>query len=120
MGLHHKLAHVLGGRYQLPHAGVHSALLPQVAAFNAPAVPDAFNRAARALGIPGPEAVGPALFELATLIKAPISLADLGLKSDAIEVVAKTVVGAPPSNPRDFTEQDVYYLVRQAYLGTKP
>src|SRR4051812_46351339 len=28
MGLHHKLAHVLGGRYQLPHAGVHSALLP--------------------------------------------------------------------------------------------
>ena len=26
MGLHHKLAHVLGGRYQLPHAGTHSAL----------------------------------------------------------------------------------------------
>jgi maleylacetate reductase len=120
MGLHHKLAHVLGGRYRLPHAGVHSALLPQVAAFNAPAVPDAFNRAARALGVPGPEAVGPALFELATLIKAPISLADLGLKSDAIDVVAKTVIGAPPANPRDFTEEDVYYLLRQAYLGTKP
>ena len=120
MGLHHKLAHVLGGRYQLPHAGAHSALLPQVAAFNAPAAPDAYNRAARALGVRGPEAVGPALFELATQIKAPISLADLGLKSAAIEVVAKTVVDAPAPNPRDFTEEDVYYLVRQAYLGTKP
>ena len=42
MGLHHKLAHVLGGTYRLPHAGVHSALLPQVAAFNAPAAPQAF------------------------------------------------------------------------------
>lgn len=48
MGLHHKLAHVLGGTYQLPHAGTHSALLPQVAAFNALAASDAFARAARA------------------------------------------------------------------------
>jgi maleylacetate reductase len=120
MGLHHKLAHVLGGRYQLPHAGVHSALLPQVAAFNAPAAPDAFSRAARALGVPGPEAVGPALFELATQLEAPTSLADLGLGSDAIEVVGQTVAGAPVSNPRDFTEEDVCYLVRQAHMGSKP
>ena len=100
MGLHHKLAHVLGGRYQLPHAGVHSALLPQVAAFNAPAAPDAFSRAARALSVAGPEAVGPALFELATQLEAPTSLADLGLRSDAIEVVGKTVAAALVSNPR--------------------
>jgi maleylacetate reductase len=120
MGLHHKLAHVLGGRYQLPHAGVHSALLPQVAAFNAPAAPDAFSRAARALRVAGPEAVGPALFELATQLGAPTSLADLGLESDAIEVVGQTVAGAPVSNPRDFTEEDVCYLVRQAHMGRKP
>ncbi len=120
MGLHHKLAHVLGGRYQLPHAGVHSALLPQVAAFNAPAAPDAFGRAARALGVPGPEAVGPALFELATQLEAQTSLADLGLESDAIEVVGQIVARAPVANPRDFTEEDVIYLVRQAYMGTKP
>lgn len=120
MGLHHKLAHVLGGRYQLPHAGVHSALLPQVATFNAPAAPDAFIRAARALGAPGSEAVGPALFELATQLGAPTSLADLGLKSDAIEAIGQTVAGAPVSNPRNFTEEDVCYLVRQAYTGSKP
>lgn len=53
MGLHHKLAHVLGGTYQLPHAAVHSVLLPHVAAFNASAAPGAFGRAADALGVDG-------------------------------------------------------------------
>jgi maleylacetate reductase len=120
MGLHHKLAHVLGGRYQLPHAGVHSALLPQVAAFNAHSATDPFTRAARALGVNGPEAVAPALFELATQLKAPTSLADLGFELDAIDAVAKTVAGAPVSNPRAFTEEDVRYLVQQAYLGRRP
>jgi maleylacetate reductase len=120
MGLHHKLAHVLGGTYQLPHAGVHSALLPQVAAFNAPYARGPFSRAARALGATGPEEVGPALFELATQLKAPTSLADLGLKLEAIDVVAHVVAGAPVSNPRAFTEEDVRYLLQQAYLGKRP
>jgi maleylacetate reductase len=60
------------------------------------------------------------LFELATQLGAPTSLADLGLESDAIEVVGQTVAGAPVSNPRDFTEEDVCYLVRQAHMGRKP
>src|SRR5215207_6340724 len=47
MGLHHKLAHVLGGTYQLPHAGVHSALLPHVRAYNAPTAGPGFTLAAR-------------------------------------------------------------------------
>jgi maleylacetate reductase len=120
MGLHHKLAHVLGGTYHLGHAAVHSVLLPHVAAFNAPAARGAFSRAARALGVNGPDGVAPAVFQLATQLQAPTSLADLGLELDAIEVVAKTVVGAPVANPRHFTEEDVSYLVRQAYLGKEP
>jgi maleylacetate reductase len=115
MGLHHKLAHVLGGTYHLPHAAVHSVLLPHVAAFNAPAAPRPFSRAARALEVNGPEAVAPALFQLVAQVKAPTSLADLGFKLDAIEEVAKTIAGAPVANPCDYTEEDVSYLVRQAY-----
>jgi maleylacetate reductase len=120
MGLHHRLAHVLGGTYHLPHAAVHSVLLPHLAAFNAPAAPGPFSQAARALDLSGPDAVGPGLFELATQLNAPTSLADLGLELNAVEVVAKTVVGAPVSNPRDFTEKDVAYLVRRAYSGKEP
>jgi len=120
MGLHHKLAHVLGGRFRLPHAATHSALLPHVAAFNAPAAPGPFGRAARALGVGRPEAVGQALFELATELRAPTRLADLGLPADAIHAVGDAVAATPVSNPRDFTKEDVCYLVHQAYLGAKP
>ncbi len=34
MGLHHKLCHVLGGSFDLPHAEVHTLILPQAAAYN--------------------------------------------------------------------------------------
>ena len=120
MGLHHKLAHVLGGTYHLPHAAVHSVLLPHVAAFNARAASSAFTRAADALGVDEPAAVAPALFQLGAQLKAPTSLADLGLGLDAIEGVAKAVAGAPVANPRAFTEEDVSYLVRQAYFYREP
>ncbi|MDN5749559.1 MAG: iron-containing alcohol dehydrogenase, partial [Pseudonocardia sp.] len=49
-GLHHKLAHVLGG-LGLPHARTHAVVLPHVLAFNAPGAPDALVRIARALGV---------------------------------------------------------------------
>ncbi|MEO7371333.1 MAG: maleylacetate reductase, partial [Ilumatobacteraceae bacterium] len=35
-GLHHKLCHVLGGRFNLVHADAHSVILPHAIAFNAP------------------------------------------------------------------------------------
>ena len=40
-GLHHKICHVLGGTFNLPHAQTHATVLPYVLAFNAPAAPDA-------------------------------------------------------------------------------
>lgn len=120
MGLHHKLAHVLGGSYGLPHAGVHSALLPQVAEFNAPAAPAALARAAVALGVPGPAQVGPALFDLARGIGAPTSLAELGLAEQALRPVAATVAASAVPNPRTVSEIDVLALLRAAYAGTQP
>jgi len=44
MGLHHKIGHVLGGVYDLPHAGTHSAVLPFVTAYNAPAAPTSLTQ----------------------------------------------------------------------------
>ena len=38
-GLHHKLCHVLGGTFDLPHARTHAVVLPHVLAFNAPVRP---------------------------------------------------------------------------------
>ena len=120
MGLHHKLAHVLGGTYRLPHAGVHSALLPHVAAYNAPAAVPQFTRAARALGVPAAEYVGAALFDLATRVGAPTSLGQLGLRQDTIEQVAATVATGDVANPRAITGPDLVRLLRDAYSGTRP
>ena len=37
MALHHKLCHVLGGSFGLPHAETHAVMLPHAAAYNAAA-----------------------------------------------------------------------------------
>jgi maleylacetate reductase len=120
MGLHHKLAHVLGGTYRLPHAGVHSALLPQVAAFNSRGGPRAYDRAARALGLGGADRVAPALFDLATRLGAPTSLAELGLDADVLEEVATNVLASNVVNPRPITRPELLRLLEDAYVGTRP
>ncbi len=43
-GLHHKICHVLGGTYGLPHAQTHAIVLPYVTAFTIPFAPDAAQR----------------------------------------------------------------------------
>jgi maleylacetate reductase len=48
-GLHHKICHVLGGRYNLPHAELHAIVLPHVLAYNTPGARDAAVRIGRAL-----------------------------------------------------------------------
>jgi len=120
MGLHHKLAHELGGTYGLPHADVHAVLLPYVAAFNAPAATEAFRTAARALEVNDPGAVGQALFDLARRLDTAPSLAQLGVSSEALGDVARTVAGASTPNPRAFTAQDIESLLQQAYAGEPP
>ena len=51
LGLHHKICHVLGGMYNLPHAQTHAVVLPYVLALNGPAVHDLEQRMAQVLGV---------------------------------------------------------------------
>lgn len=51
MSLHHKLCHVLGGSFDLPHAETHAIVLPYASAYNAAAAPEAMTRVARALKV---------------------------------------------------------------------
>lgn len=55
-GMHHKICHVLGGTFNLPHAPTHAVVLPYVAAYNAEADPDS---AARIAEYPAPGASRP-------------------------------------------------------------
>jgi alcohol dehydrogenase class IV len=122
-GLHHKICHVLGGKYNLPHAQTHATVLPYVLAFNGPAAPDAERRIAAAFDGTSFGADG-ALDRLVALkreLHAPRALADYGFTEDSIAEAAEAILpSVPPSNPRPVTAEDLRALLRAAWSGADP
>jgi maleylacetate reductase len=123
MALHHKLCHTLGGSFNLPHAEVHTVVLPQAMAFNAEAVPDAMSRMARALGTTGHVSAAAALFDLARDNGAPVALKDIGMQAADLDRAADIGVSNPYWNPRSFgpgQRDDIRQLLQRAYDGVRP
>ncbi|MCX7301360.1 MAG: maleylacetate reductase [Rhodobacterales bacterium] len=116
MSLHHKLAHVLGGSFGMPHAETHAILLPHTAGFNAVAVPDALAPVAAIFG----GSVGGGLWDFAKSCGAPLRLADLGLTPADLDRAAAIAVENPYANPRPFGQADIRALLQAAYEGARP
>lgn len=117
-GLHHKICHVLGGAYALPHAETHAVVLPYVLAFNAPAVPDEARRIASALDAAD---ATEALRGLAVRLGIPRGLRDLGLRADQLDEAAGLVEPlVPPDNPRPADRAALRELLRAAWAGSSP
>jgi maleylacetate reductase len=120
MALHHKLCHTLGGSFNLPHAEVHTIVLPHVMAFNADAAPMAMQKIARALQRPSAAA---GLFDLAADNGVPVSLKDIGMRREDLDVAADIAVSNPYWNPRPFgkVQRDlIRELLQRAFDGTRP
>jgi maleylacetate reductase len=117
MGVHHKLCHVLGGSFGLPHAEVHSVILPHAAAYNRAAAPEAMQRLVGALG--GTDAPT-ALFALAERVGAPGSLAELGMKEADLDRAAALASENPYDNPRPVTLASLRALLDDAFHGRAP
>jgi alcohol dehydrogenase class IV len=114
-GLHHKLCHVLGGTFGLPHARTHAVVLPHVLAFNAPGAPDATARVARALGVD--DAVA-GLRALADAHAIPRGLEALGMPEAGVgEAAALTEPAVPADNPVPVGGGALLRLVRSAWSG---
>jgi maleylacetate reductase len=117
-GLHHKICHVLGGMFGLPHAETHTVVLPHVLALNAPAVPELDRRMATALGADSALA---GLRSLRDETGAPRSLRDLGLSADDVpKAVPPILAAAPPGNPVPVTAENIEALLRAAWEGKDP
>lgn len=117
-GLHHKICHVLGGAYDLPHADMHTIVLPHATAFNEPAMPEIAARIAKALGA---ESAATGLYELVEKIGAKTALKDIGMKEEYIdEVVPQILETAPEDNPRPVDEEGVRGILEGAYAGRRP
>jgi alcohol dehydrogenase class IV len=116
MALHHKLCHVLGGSYNLPHAETHAIVLPHAVRYNQVAG-EAMKRIERALGAaPAPAA----LFDLERELGLPMRLSDIGMKEADLERAARIATEAPYPNPRKVEYAPVLELLRAAYAGRRP
>lgn len=108
-GIHHKLCHLLGGSYNLPHAETHAAVLPQVTRFKATAVPRAKARLEEALET---ENLAAGLFELFSRAGVPTSLRELGLTAAQAEEAADRFQSS--------TSLDVKDILHRAWAGERP
>jgi maleylacetate reductase len=117
MSLHHKLCHVLGGTFGLPHAETHTVILPQAVAYNAAYAPVAIGRVARALGA---DHAAQALFDLAVTNGGPSSLREIGMSFSDLDRAAGEAVKSPYWNPRPVEPDAIRKLLDDAFNGRRP
>ena len=117
VALHHKLCHVLGGSFGLPHAETHSIVLPHALRYNYEAARDAMRRIERAVKA---ENAPQGIYDLEKKLGLPLRLADLGMKEADLERAARIAAEAPYPNPRKVEYAPVLELLRNAYGGRRP
>ncbi len=116
MALHHKLCHTLGGAFDLPHAAIHTIVLPHALAYNAPAIPDVMAQLRTMLG----EDPVMALYEFASGLGAPRALKDLGMPEQGIGGAARRALANPYWNPRPLEIEPIQSLITRAWAGQTP
>lgn len=117
-GMHHKICHVLGGMFNLPHAQTHSVVLPHVLAFNAPGAVDAAARIAAAFGS---DTASAGLAQLRAAVDAPRALRDYGLAESDLPAAVEAILPAiPADNPTPVTPENLAALLHAAWEGDDP
>ncbi len=117
-GLHHKICHVLGGAYNLPHAETHTVVLPHAIAFNEAAIPDVMARVARALGS---KRAAEGVYRFIETLGTPIALKDIGMRPENIDEAVNLILeAAPTDNPAPVNADSIRLLLDNAYHGRRP
>lgn len=117
MALHHKLCHILGGAFDLPHAEVHSILLSHASAYNRAAAAGAMARVARALGV---QDAADGIFDLATAVGAKVALKDIGMREADLDNATDLATRDSYYNPAVVTRDGVRALLDDAFHGRRP
>ena len=117
MGLHHKICHVLGGAFDLPHAQTHTVILPYVLGYNLPAADHARRTLERILHHGRP---AHAVWALGRALGVPHSLRDLGLRRQDIGATVEMLGAAAPQHPRSIDPGALTSLLTAAFDGIDP
>lgn len=116
VGLHHKLCHILGGSFGLPHAETHTIILAHALSYNAPAIPEQMKQLAMVFQ----DSEGDALKGLNLLLEklqAPRALRDLGMEESDIDKAVDLAIGNQYPNPRALEKEPLRELIRRAWAG---
>jgi alcohol dehydrogenase class IV len=117
MALHHKICHVLGGSFGLPHAETHAVILPHAVAYNEGTASEELAPLAALLDAPS---VGVGLYELSQMLGAPRKLSEIGMMRDGLDQAAEEIVASPYWNPRPVVKAAIRQLLEDAFEGTCP
>ncbi|MEO8242655.1 MAG: maleylacetate reductase [bacterium] len=112
MSLHHKLCHVLGGSFGLPHAETHAVILPHAVAYNAGAAGDQLAALRALVGEPGR-----GLQRFAKGLGAPMALRDLGLAAGDLDRATEIALQNQYWNPRPIEQAGLRALLQRAWAG---
>lgn len=118
------MAHVLGGRYRIPHGLASAVLLPCVMKFNLIANPEKYTKIAAAAGarVEGLSSLNAAyrsvsmVKELNRVLGIPAGLRELGVTEDSLEPMSLEVTGSDLLGPnsRVATVEDIARIFREA------
>jgi len=117
--IHHKIAHVLGGGFDLPHGPTHAIVLPHSTGYNRDAAPEAMKGIARAFGDENADAPR-ALFDLLGKSGAAEGLKQLGLPEAALDEAVERIMTDRYFNLREYDRAAIRTLLQDAWEGRLP
>lgn len=118
MGLHHRICHVLGGKLNLPHAAMHSVVLPYVLRYNAAHIASTLDRISIAMGLGIGADVPRELRNLGTSLGIPTSLSAIGMGPERIdEITGELLESGAYVNPAPLQRPGVQKLLLDALHG---
>ncbi|MCG8441487.1 MAG: iron-containing alcohol dehydrogenase [Caulobacterales bacterium] len=117
IALHHKICHVLGGLFGMPHGDSNSVMLPFVTNYNAPFATEAARAVSQVFADANP---GGALHDFSRSLGNPTGLAQLGLDEGDLERVAEITLSKPGWNPRPLDRGGLTAMLAAAYAGERP
>jgi alcohol dehydrogenase class IV len=116
IGMHHRICHVLGGRFGAPHGETNCVVLPHVLAFNEQAIPEATRVMHSVMG----KRPALALYELAGRLNAPRALKELGIEQRSLDPIVQEALRHIDHNPRPVAAQAVAAILAAAWEGNPP
>lgn len=115
MALHHKSAHVLGGKYNLDHASVHTALLPYVLDYQWNSIGDEIKEHFRSIF--NSEYPPQMLRDMTINLGQPTSLVDIGFSTENAGEATEEIMRLEFNNPAQITPKLLQSMLEKASAG---